>query len=58
MVHNIYIMYSCIVKQILSEFVSGYNEALYKILSIDVVLNKKEQIEFSDVHTKARCVRH
>ena len=63
MVHNVYIMYTCIVKQILSYLVSGYNasskrEALYKLLSIDAVLNKKEQIEFSDVHTKARCVRH
>ena len=60
MVHNVYIMYTCIVKQILSYLVSGYNasKALYKLLSIDAVLNKKEQIEFSDVHTKARCVRH
>ena len=30
----------------------------YKISSINVVLNKKEQIEFTDFHTKARCVRH
>lgn len=29
-----------------------------QILSINVVLNKKEQIEFTDFHTKARCVRH
>ena len=33
-------------------------KAIYKILSITVVLNKKEQIEFTDFHTKARCVRH
>ena len=58
MVHNVHIIYECIVKQILSYIASGYNATLYKILSIDVLLNKKELIEFPDFHTKARCVRH
>ena len=29
-----------------------------QILSINVVQNKKEKIEFTDFHTKAHCVRH